>query len=216
MMIKKLLIAFTLLTALIPVTSVAAATTPLSAAEQRQVIDKINAAASKMTTMTCSFVQTKQLSLLNDNMVSRGQMTYKQPDKLRWEYTSPYSYTFTFNGTKVYVGGKGRKDVIDTTQNKIFKEVARIMMSTVTGKALSNPADFTVSVTATDSAWDVTLVPRKKEMKQMFSKIILTFSKSRMMINEINIFEKNGDRTSIKLNDIVTNGTVKTNTFDIP
>lgn len=214
-MINRLLIIISLITALLPASAVAA-TTPLTAAEQRQVIDKINSTASAMKSMTCTFVQTKQLSLLNDNMVSRGHMSYKQPDKLRWEYTSPYSYTFTFNGTKVYVGGKGRKDVIDTTQNKVFKEVARIMMSTVTGKALSNPADFTVSVTATDSAWEVTLVPRKKEMKQMFSKISLTFSKSKMMISEINIFEKNGDRTVIKLNNIVTNGTVKENVFAIP
>lgn len=212
-MMKKLLLILSLLAAVIPSASAA---TSLSATEQQQVIDKINAATAAMKTMTCSFVQTKQLSMLNDKMVSRGRMLYKQPDKLRWEYSSPYSYIFILNGTKVYVGTSDHKDVIDTTQNKIFKEVARIMMSTVTGKALSNTVDFTVSVTSTDSTWEVTLLPRKKEMKQMFSKINLMFGKSKMMISEINIYEKNGDRTNIKLTNIVANGTVNESAFAIP
>lgn len=166
--------------------------------------------------MSCTFTQTKYLSLLSDKMVSSGKMYYKQPNKLRWEYTSPYDYLFVFNGTKVYVGNKSKKDVIDTNTNKIFKEIARIMMNTVTGKALSNKTDFTISVVGNNTSWVVTLIPKKKDMKQMFSKIELIFNKSNTMISEINIFEKNNDRTNIKLTNIVNNGSVSENYFVIP
>lgn len=188
----------------------------LSARQQEDVIGKINAAVSGMKSMSCTFVQTKYLSLLSDKMVSNGKMYYKQPNKLRWEYTSPYSYQFVFNGTKVYVGNKSKKDVIDTNTNKVFKEIARIMMNTVTGKALSNKTDFTISVSSTNSSWVVTLLPKKKEMKQMFSKVELIFNKSNTMISEINIFEKNNDRTNIKLSSISTNVQIKESFFAIP
>lgn len=192
------------------------AASTLSTAQQQEVIEKINASASKMKSMSCTFTQTKYLSLLSDKMVSSGKMYYKQPNKLRWEYTSPYDYLFVFNGTKVFVGNKSKKDVIDTNTNKIFKEIARIMMNTVTGKALSNKTDFTVSVAGNNTSWVVTLIPKKKDMKQMFSKIELVFNKSNTMISEINIFEKNNDRTNIKLTNIVNNGSIGENYFAIP
>ncbi len=188
----------------------------LSIKEQENVISRINKATSSLKTMSCSFVQTKYLSLLSDKMVSRGNMYYAQPNKLRWEYTSPYSYLFLFNGTKAFVGNKSKKDVIDTNSNKVFKEIARIMMNTVTGKALSNKTDFSISIAANQTSWIVTLIPKKKEMKQMFSKIELIFNKSNTLISELNIFEKNKDRTNIKLSNVVNNGQIKESLFAIP
>lgn len=190
---------------------------PLTQQQEKEIIAKINSAATGLKTMSCSFVQTKHMSLLNDKMVSKGSMYYKQPDKLRWEYTSPYQYLFILNGTKVYVGNKSRKDVIDTNTNKVFKEVARIMMSTVTGKALTNASDFNINVAAdNNTVWRVTLVPKKKDMKQMFAKVVLDFTKSNLMISEINIFEKKGDRTNIKLNNVSYNKAVNETLFAIP
>ncbi len=189
---------------------------PISAAQQKEVIAKINKATSGLKSMSCNFTQTKHLSMLSDKMVSEGKMNYKQPNKLRWEYTSPYQYLFIFNGTKVYVGNKSRKDVIDTNSNKLFKEVARIMMSTVTGTALSNAADFSVTVEDGKTLWNVTLIPKKKEMKKMFTRIVLSFSKSDLMISEINLHEKNNDRTNIRLRNIKTNIAINENLFAVP
>jgi outer membrane lipoprotein carrier protein len=188
----------------------------LTQQQKQEVIVKINKAASNIKSMSCSFVQTKYLSILNDKMVSKGQMYYKQSDKLRWEYTEPYKYLFIFNGTKVYVGNNTRKDVIDTNSNKVFKEVARIMMNTVTGKALSNSRDFSVDAAVDSKYYTITLVPKKKDLKQMFSKIVLNFTKSNIMISELNIYEKNGDRTNIQLKNINNNGAINESYFNIP
>jgi outer membrane lipoprotein carrier protein len=135
---------------------------------------------------------------------------------LRWEYTEPYKYLFIFNGTKVYVGNNTRKDVIDTNSNKVFKEVARIMMNTVTGKALSNSADFSVDAAVDSKYYTITLVPKKKDLKQMFSKIVLNFTKSNITISDLNIYEKNGDRTNIQLKNINNNGAINESYFNIP
>lgn len=188
----------------------------LTPAQKQDVIKKINATASGLKSMSCSFVQTKHISLLSDKMVSEGNMYYSQPSKLRWEYTSPYKYLFIFNGTKVYVGNNSKKDVIDTNTNKVFKEVARIMMNTVTGKALSNTSDFTVNAEDAQTSWRITLVPKKKELKQMFAEIEMFFNKSNNMISELNIVEKNKDKTNIKFSDISTNKTLNANLFAIP
>ena len=73
-----------------------------------KVKQQIAAVAANMKTMQCDFVQTKYLKMLNDKMVSRGKMYYQQSNKLRWEYTSPYTYTFVLNGNNVRIN-KGKR-----------------------------------------------------------------------------------------------------------
>jgi outer membrane lipoprotein-sorting protein len=50
----------------------------------------------------------------------------------------------------------------------------------------------------------------------MFSKIVLNFTKSNTMISEVNIYEKNGDKTNIQLKEINNNGNLNESYFAIP
>lgn len=180
-----------------------------------QVKKQINQVASQMKSMQCDFVQTKHLKMLNDKMVSKGKMYYQQNDKLRWEYTSPYQYTFILNGTKVQIKNNRRNDVIDVKQNKLFKEITRIMMNSMIGKCLSDEKDFNVTIGQTSTEWTATMVPKKKEMGQMFQKIILHFNKQRFMVSKVELIEKNGDKTIIVLNNIQTNKAINAKIFTV-
>ena len=182
---------------------------------EAQVKQKINLVASKMQTMQCNFVQTKYLKMLNDKMVSHGKMYYRQSDKLRWEYTSPYAYIFILNGTKVLLKREKHDDIIDVRQNKIFKEIARIMMNSVVGKCFSDNKDFHVSIASSASDWITTLLPQHSNMKQMFQKIIIHFNKQRSMVSRVELYEKNGDRTVIDLKNVLTNTPVNAKLFAI-
>lgn len=207
---QRLLILFTL------VGFVLFSASAITEQQKKDVISKINNASTSIQSMSASFTQTKYLSMLSDKMVSSGKVYYSKSDKLRWEYTSPYQYLFIFNGSKVYVGNKSKKNVIDTNTNKVFKEIARIMMSTVTGTALSNTSDFSISLSESSNQWVITLVPKKKELKSMFSKVILYFNKTSYIVSEINIYEKNGDRTNIKFSGLTTNKKIDATLFSIP
>ena len=180
---------------------------------QDAIIAKINAAVSKIETMQCDFVQTKHMKMLNNKMVSTGIMAYKQSDKLRWEYKKPYTYVFILNGTKVYLKKESRNDVIDIKQNKVFKSIAEIMMNSVIGKCLTNNKEFKVSISDVNNQWVASLIPQKKELKQMYSKIILYFGKANSIIQKVEMIEKNGDKTIIELKNVKLNKPVNANSF---
>lgn len=180
-----------------------------------KIKQQINAVASKMKTMQCDFVQTKYMKMLNDKMVSYGKMYYQQSDKLRWEYTKPYTYTFILNGSKVLLNKGKRSDVINVNQSKFFKEIARIMMNSVVGKCLTDDKDFKVSISTTAAEWVATLVPQRKDMKQMFQKIVLHFSRSQMMVSSVELIEKKGDRTVIQLKNVKTNSPINAKMFSV-
>lgn len=180
---------------------------------QDAIIAKINAAVSKIETMQCDFVQTKHMKMLNNKMVSTGIMAYKQSDKLRWEYKKPYTYVFILNGTKVYLKKESQNDVIDIKQNKVFKSIAEIMMNSVIGKCLTNNKEFKVSISDVNNQWVASLIPQKKELKQMYSKIILYFGKANSIIQKVEMIEKNGDKTIIELKNVKLNKPVNANSF---
>lgn len=182
---------------------------------QAKVKQQINAVASSLRTMQCDFVQTKYLKMLNDKMVSKGKMYYQQNNKLRWEYTTPYSYTFILNGSQVLISKGNRNDIINVNQSKVFKEIARIMMNSVVGNCLNDNKDFTVSINGNATEYIATLVPKQKQMKQMFQKIVLHFNKQKSTVSKVELIEKKGDRTVIDLKNVKTNTAINAGIFRI-
>lgn len=175
---------------------------------------KINKAAQEMRTMQCDFTQTKYSKMLNDQMVSKGRMCYKQKNMLRWEYVSPYTYTFILNDTQVLLKNEHRNDVIDTKQNKMFKEIARIMMNSVIGKCLDDK-EYKVELFPEAGEWVARLTPLKKNMKQMFQKIILHFDMKKAWVTKVELQEKKGDRTVIVLKNVRTNHEIDNKMFSV-
>ena len=189
--------------------------TALAQDSEVQIRQKIAAAAQAMTSLQCDFVQTKQLKMLNDKMTSEGRMYYSQKDKLRWEYVKPYQYIFIMNGDRVLLKNKERSDVIDVRQNKIFREIARIMMSSVVGDCLSDDRTFKTSISTVGGQWVATLLPQRKDMKQMFQKIILHFDQRQATVSRVELVEKNGDQSTIDLKNIRKNETIDSRTFAV-
>ncbi len=182
---------------------------------EHEIRQKISQAAAAMKTMQCDFVQTKHMKMLNHEMVSKGKLYYQQTACLRWEYTSPYTYTFILNHDKVLLKNTRRNDVIDVKQNKIFKEIVQIMMSSVVGNCLTDDKNFRSSISTSGSEWVVTLLPLRREVKQMFPKIVLHFSQKHASVTQVELLEKSGDRTVIILKNIKTNEKISTDLFSI-
>lgn len=182
---------------------------------EAQAKQEISQIAAKLKTMKCDFVQTKQLKMLRDKMTSKGKMYYQQSNKLRWEYESPYTYVFVLNDSKVVLKNSKRNDVIDVNQNKIFREIVRIMMNTVVGKCMTDDKDFKVSITISPTEYIATMVPLRKDLKQMFNTIVLHFNRQSKMVSQVELMEKNGDKTIIELKNVQTNISIPTNLFAV-
>lgn len=172
--------------------------------DEASIRRKLNEATARINALSCDFVQTKHLSMLKDKMVSKGRMCYKKSDRLRWEYTSPYTYIFILNGNEVLLKNKNRSDIIDVEQNKMFREIVQIMLSSVVGNCLDDK-NFKSSLKATATEYVATLTPQRKNMKQMFREIVLHFDRKNACVRLVELIEKNDDRTIIELNNIRMN-----------
>lgn len=181
--------------------------------QKKTMVQRINQASSSLKTMQCEFEQTKHLSLLNDKMVSKGKMYFKQDNLLRWEYNTPYNYIFILNGTKVVLKSSQKKDEIDIRSSKLFQEITNIMMNSVTGKFLTGNTDFKITMYTKGNEWIAKLVPLKKEMKQVFNTITLYFNPDISMVIKVEMEEKGGDSTQIVLRNAVFNTAIDEKVF---
>ncbi len=130
--------------------------------------------------LEADFIQTKTSALLTEPLVSSGHLSYKSPDYLRWEYTVPTSLVWEINGEKSNVSRQALA-------------ITRLIMKSVQGAYLVENNDF--EVTKQDDTY--ILVPKRKQLSQLYKKIEMLFSAQTGLAHEIRLFEKNGDITSI-------------------
>ena len=173
--------------------------TKLTAEQQKQIVEKIDKASSAMKTMQCDFTQTKRMKMLSKDMQSKGVMYFKRPDKLRWQYTSPYDYTFIMNGDKVQIKSMKSTKIIDVQQNKMFRQITNIILSSITGGTLRTSADFTVELWQQDKSYFVKLYPKKKELKQLYQYLEIWFDPALTKVSTVKMMEKTGDMTIVNL-----------------
>ena len=192
-----------------------AAQTKLTAAQQQKVIDRISKSTAALNSMQCNFTQTKSMKMLSKKMQSAGVMYYKKPNKLRWQYTSPYDYIFVMNGDKVNLKSAKSSQKIDVQRNKMFRQITSIILSTITGGSLKSSADFNVEMYQTDKRVFARLYPKKKELKQIYSIIEIHFNQEQTMVSSVVMHEKTGDATTVSLQNVKINQPVNEKVFTV-
>lgn len=202
-----------LLAAMLPL--VALSQTKLTAQKQAQVIQKIDRSAAAMKSMQCTFTQTKSMKMLSKKMTSKGVMYFKSPNKLRWQYTSPYSYTFLMNGDKVRLVSNKSTQNVDVRRNKMFRQITNIILNSITGGNLSKTSDFTVVLYKDGGAYYAQMYPKKKELKQLYKYIRIRFNAALTMVTTVEMVEKTGDTTVVTLTNVKTNHAINESVFAI-
>jgi len=187
--------------------------TALSSAEQKQMITKIDKAAAAIRTMQCSFTQVKSMTLMKNSIKSKGTMYFKKPNRLRWQYTTPYDYTFIMADGKAYMKSAGKTTTIDVNKNKMFRQITEVIMNCMIGGNLSKTSYFKIAMYKSGGIVQANLTPLKKELKQIYSQVTLSFNSSQTMVTKVEMKEKNGDKTTITLSDIKLNGNVSDKVF---
>jgi len=186
-----------------------------SPAQAKEMIAKVNATAASIRTIKCDFTQTKKMSFLNEKMVSKGTMNYTNAGQLRWEYQTPYRYIFVINNGKVTMKSASKTTTVNMASSRLFQSIARIMVSSVTGKSLSNSQDFTVQMYTAGTQWVAVMTPKSSEMKKMFKQVRLYFNPAHSMVSRVEMTEKNGDTTLIELTGVKTNTAIPASNFTI-
>ena len=189
--------------------------TKLTSEQEKQVLAKMDQSSKALRSLQCDFIQSKRMKILSKEMQSKGILYFKKPDKIRWQYTSPYDYTFIMNGDKVQIKSAKSTKNIDIQGNKIFRQITTIILNTVTGGGIMNSADFNVELYKSGDIYFAKMLPKKKEVKQVYSSIEVYFNSALTMVETIKMVEKSGEYTVVKLVAPKINATISESVFKV-
>lgn len=189
------------------------AQTKLSSTEVKSLKQNISSLSKNMSSLQCDFKQTKHLDFLENDVISSGKLYYKSNTKIRWEYTSPFSYYVIFNHEKMFVNDNGKKKETNLSNNKLLKDLNKIMLGTVNGTGIFDEEKFDVTYYKSGTDYLAQMIPTDKNYKKYIKQIDLTFDGKTFYLKKIKSIEPSLDYTVIEFSNHKKNTTISDEKF---
>jgi outer membrane lipoprotein-sorting protein len=184
------------------------------AVNEKALKDQLNKSSMSTKSIESDFVQFKHMDILENDMESTGHFSFAMPDKVRWEYFTPYKYIIVMNSGIMWINDGKKTQKYDTETNKMFKEINDLMLGMLQGKILESNS-FKTALYENEKQVLAKLYPQTPEMKEFLTEIQLYFNKSDYTVNEIKMLEQSGDFTLIKFTNKKLNGEVSNSKFTL-
>jgi outer membrane lipoprotein-sorting protein len=166
--------------------------------------EKFSAASQKINSIESDFSQTKNLAMLKEKMISKGKFYYKRANKVRIEYTKPYSYLMVLNNNDMKVKDEHKTSNYNTRSNKMMQSINSIMLDCMRGTVYNNK-EFLTSVFESNKEYLLVMMPSTSVMKKMFSKIEVYLDKSDYNVVRLNMIENGGDNSMMSFTNRTMN-----------
>jgi outer membrane lipoprotein-sorting protein len=168
--------------------------------------------SAKVQSITSDFVQQKELLALTETITSSGKFWFKRSNRVRIDYTKPFTYRMVMNGDKMLVKDDQKESRVNVKSNKLFQQVNKIMIDCVQGTILDSK-DFTTRVFENDKMYLLEMTPVSKTLKDFFQTIVLSVEKKDYSVKSIDMNEPTGDKTTITFSNKVLNTQVADEVF---
>ena len=188
-----------------------AGSTEVTGDKKSALVTAIEKAHKQLTTLSANFTQEKTSTLFTEKVVQKGKLSYKAPNQLRWEYTSPKAMTVIFSNGKVLL--KTEKGTT-SNPNKMLGEMGNMIINTINGSFLKENSDFNTRYYKNKSGqYVVMLIPVNKRIKAYYKSISITLNNSTYLADKVILTEVNGDATTIIFSDKKANATLSDSLF---
>lgn len=164
---------------------------------------KVKSLAKTTTTITSDFVQYKHLDFLSNDIESRGKLSFKSPDLVKWEYVLPFSYSVLFKDDMLHINNEGNKRNIDTGSNKLFRQLNKLISASITGD-MFNSEEFEISYFNKESNSEVHFSPNDKKFAKYIKEFHIFFNED-AEVSEVKMIEPSDDFTHIIFSNRLTN-----------
>ena len=151
------------------VASLAAGVVPMGAASARpalaapkvaDVVRKLQARYDATKDFTADFTQTVEAATLGKPLQSTGQVFFKRPGRMRWEFLEPEKQTIVADGTLLWVYQPEHHQVLKTPFRAAFQSATPISFLLGVGQ-LKNDFDATLLASGPDLV-RLKLVPKRE------------------------------------------------------
>lgn len=154
------------------------------------------AATQRTQSIQSDFVQEKNLSMLSQKIVSKGKFWFKRENRVRMEYTSPFTYLMILADNHIYIKDGQHENNLSAKSSKLLGQINQLIVDCVKGTILSN-TDFRVRVFEGAQSYLLELTPVSPRLKDLFQNVRVVIDKKDFSASAIDMLEPSGDFTNI-------------------
>lgn len=153
--------------------------------------------ALQTRTISCDFMQEKELGMIAEKITSRGKFYLKKEKMLRWEYLEPFSYVIVIRNDQISISDEGRVSQFNIQSNKVFLEINRVILGSIQGTLLTDEQNFSATFFENSTSLIVKLKTLTPKLKETLSEIVIWFDRKDYTVNRLEMNESGGDCTRI-------------------
>ncbi|MGB1307263.1 MAG: outer membrane lipoprotein carrier protein LolA [Oceanihabitans sp.] len=183
----------------------------MSATEAATLKSKVKALANTTQTITSSFVQYKHLDFLENDIETSGNLAFKSPDVVKWEYVKPFKYSVLFKNEKLYINDEGKKSDVNVGKSKMFKQLNHLIIGSIKGD-LFNADEFNMEFFKEGENNIVYFSPKDKKLAKFIQTFHITFNTKGDVIM-VKMIEPSQDYTKIVFLNKVLNQPINETVF---
>lgn len=132
-------------------------------------------AMAKVKSTRATYREEKTLSILSQPLVAEGMLEYRAPDTLIKKVTSPLVESYEIRNRQLIItdSGGGQR-VVFLDDFPLVRAFVESIRATLAGDAEGLRAHYQVGFSGKFERWVLTLEPRRAELAQHISRIIIT------------------------------------------
>jgi outer membrane lipoprotein-sorting protein len=145
-----------------------------------------------------TFVEKKYIGILDQPVISTGDLSFVAPDKLEKRTRSPRPETITLDGSTLTIDRPGKNPVTISLDG--HPEAAAFIESirgTLAGDLTALQNYYTLKLIGSADQWRLTLKPKQKKLASIFDRIVISGAQGG--IQTIDLEQRDGDRSEMAI-----------------
>lgn len=138
-----------------------------------------------------SFIEKKNIAMLDKPVESSGELFYTAPDRLEKRTLKPKPESMILEKDKLIVEQRGKKHILSLQS---YPEIAAFIDSirgTLAGDRKALEKSYKLSISGTEESWKLNLLPVQDKMKKVVSSILISGNNN--LLQTIEIKQADGD-----------------------
>ena len=178
------------------------------------VLNHIQEKYEKINDFSSKFTQEATVKALNKVQRAQGEVWFKKPGKMRWNYSRPMKDQIVSDGITIWFYNEEEKQVIESPLSEVIDTPTTTTLISGLGN-LKNLFDARFSKNSpakeNNNTYVIDLLP--KENSEEYSIVTVAVDKHSMLVNTIYLYDTFGNLTTVKLNDMQINNGVPDSLF---
>lgn len=181
------------------------------------LLQQLSRNSSAVESLSCDFVQEKHLDILDDALTSTGRFSFQRPDRLRWEIVEPVSSGIVVSGEDggTWHDRTGESEHFKTRDVPAIRILSQQLFAFATMDFEALEKQFQITLLQKKPAV-ILLTPHAVDMQDYIQSLQVTIAEGGQHVEMVKMNESDGDYTTIRFSNVVTNTPLGKNLFELP